>query len=76
MKSRLEAGETIVAYATRLSEKAHGCDFGSSNDGRILENLIQTIKNQYLIQKCIYGGWTLDQVLTQATQICHCMWTT
>ena len=69
LKSRPKAGETIVAYATRLREKAHGCDFGSSNDDRILEHLIQTIQNQYLIQKCIYEGWTLDQFLTQAKQI-------
>ena len=69
LKSRPKAGETIIAYATRLREKAHGCDFGSSNDDRILEHLIQTIENQYLIQKCIYEGWTLDQFLTQAKQI-------
>ena len=69
LKSRPEAGETIVAYATRSREKAHQCDFGSSNDDRILEHLIQTIENQYLIQKCIYEGWTLDQFLTQAKQI-------
>ena len=69
LKSRPEAGETIVAYATRLREKAQGCDFGSSNDDRILEHLIQTIEEQYLIQKCIYEGWTLDQFLTQAKQI-------
>ena len=40
LKSRPEAGETIVAYATRLREKAQGCDFGSSNDDRILANVI------------------------------------
>ena len=54
LKSKPEAGETIVAYATRLVEKVHGCDICSSNGDRILEFLIQTIKNQYLIQKCIY----------------------
>ena len=69
LKSRPEVGETIIAYATRLREKAHRCDFGSSNDDRILEHLIQIIENQYLIQKCISKGWTLDQFLTQAKQI-------
>ena len=38
LKSRPEAGETIVAYVTRLREKAYGYDFGSSNDERILEH--------------------------------------
>ena len=58
----------IEVYAVILREKAHGCDFGSINDDRVLEHLIQTIENQYLIQKCIYEGWTIDQVLTQAKQ--------
>ena len=40
LKSTPEAGETIVANATRLREKAHGCDFCSSNDDRILEHPI------------------------------------
>ena len=49
LKSRPEARLTIVAYATRLREKAHRCDFGSSYDDRILEHLIQTIENQMYI---------------------------
>ena len=69
LKSTPEAGKTIVAYTTRLVEKVHGCDIGTSNGDRILEFLIQTVENQYLIQKCIYEGWTLDQFLTQAKQI-------
>ena len=35
----------------------------------MIEYLIQTVENQYLIQKCIYEGWTLDQFQTQAKQI-------
>ena len=69
LKSRPDAGETIVAYATRLVEKARGCGIGSSNGDRILEFLIQTVENEYLIQKCINEGWTLDQFLAQAKQI-------
>ena len=54
-------GETTVAYATRLREKAHDCDFGTNCDERILEHLIQTIENQVLIQKCISKSWTLQE---------------
>ena len=53
LKLRPNIGETTVAYATRLREKAHDCDFGTNNDERILEHLLQTIENKMLIQKCI-----------------------
>ena len=71
LKTRPEAGEATVAYATRLREKAHECEFGDTNDERILEHLIQTIENQQIIQKCISKtlSWTLQQILTEAGQI-------
>ena len=69
LKTRPEAGEATVAYATRLREKAHECEFGDTNDGRILEHLIQTIENEQLIQKCISKSWTLQQFLREAGQI-------
>ena len=69
LKGRPEAGETIAAYATRLREKAHGCDFSAFMTMGLLEHLIQTNENQYLIQKCIYKWWKLGQFLTQAKQI-------
>ena len=53
-------GETTVAYATRLREKANDCDFDTNCDERILEHLIQTIENKGLIQKCISKAWTLS----------------
>ena len=68
LKSRPEAGEPIVAYATILREKAHGCDFGSSHDDRILEHLIQTINNQYLYRNMYIKGGRY-QFLTEAKQI-------
>ena len=58
-----------MAYATRLREKAHECEFGDTNDERILEHLIQTIENEQLIQKCISKSWTLQQFLREAGQI-------
>ena len=58
-----------MAYATRTREKAHECEFGDTNDERILEHLIQTIENQQIIQKCISKSWTLQQFLTEAGQI-------
>ena len=63
LKTRPEAGEASVAYATRLSEKAYECDFGDNTDKRILEHLIQTIENACLIQRCIFKDWTLQQIL-------------
>ena len=58
-----------MAYASRLREKAHKCEFGDTNDERILKHLIQTIENQQLIQKCISKCWTLQQFLREAGQI-------
>ena len=34
------AGETTAAYAARLREKAHECEFGENYEERILEHLI------------------------------------
>ena len=58
-----------MAYASRLREKAHECEFGDTNDERILKHLIQTIENQRLIQKSISKCWTLQQFLREAGQI-------
>ena len=69
LKTRPEAGEATVAYATRLREKAHECEFGYTNDERILEHLIQTIENEQLIQQCISKSWTLQQFLSEAGHI-------
>ena len=69
LKMRPQVKETTVAYATRLREKAHDCDFKSNHDERILEHLIQTIENQTLIQKCISKSWTLQEFLSETGQI-------
>ena len=55
-----------MSYATMLREKAHTCGFGESLDDRILEHLLQTIENKFLIQKCTKICWTLSDFLTQA----------
>ena len=71
LKSKPLAGETTVTYATRLREKAQDCEFGTATqcDEHILEHLIQTIKNESLIQRCISKGWNLSQFLMEAGQI-------
>ena len=69
LKMRPQIGETTVAYATRLREKAHESDFGTNKNERILEHLIQTIENKTLIQKCISKARTLQEFLTEAVQI-------
>ena len=48
---------------------AHGCNFGTKQDERILEHLIQTIENQTLIQKYISKAWILEEFLSEAGQI-------
>ena len=57
-----------MAYATRLREKDYDCDFGDNTNERILEHLIQIIENEFLIQRCISKGWTLQQFLAEAGQ--------
>ena len=69
LKMRPQVGETTVTYATRLREKAHDCDFKTTQDERILEHLIQTIDNQTLIQKCTSKSWTLQEFLSEAGEI-------
>ncbi len=61
--------ENTCMYASRLREKAPTCEFGQSNDDRILEHIIQTIENRSLIQKTINKGWTLTQFLREASQV-------
>ena len=68
LKTRPEAGEATVAYATRLRQKAYDCDFGDNTNERILEHLNRTIENEFLTQRCISKGWTLQQFLTEAGQ--------
>ena len=51
LKTRREEGEATVAYATRLREKAYDCDSGDNTSKRILGHLIQTIENEFLIQR-------------------------
>ena len=58
-----------MAHATGMREKAHECEFGDTCDERILEPLIQTIKNEQLMQKCISKSWTLQQFLSEGGQI-------
>ena len=55
-KQRQEPGESIVNYTARLREKAKGSDFSDQTDDRILKQLIQTIKDNYLIKKSIQKG--------------------
>ncbi|CAG2190385.1 unnamed protein product [Mytilus edulis] len=60
-------GESTVAYATRLRERAADCEFENQDD-RILEHIIQTTDNESLIKKTINRKWTLDQMLQEVHQ--------
>ena len=57
-----------MTYTTRLQEKAKDCEFGTQLDDRLLEHLIQTITDEYLIKKCIQKKWNLDRFLEEANQ--------
>jgi len=60
--------ESTVAYAARLREKAATCEF-SDMDDRILEHLIQTVRNVNLIQKAISKKWNLEKFIEEAGQM-------
>ena len=64
----MESYESIVAYAARMREKARDCEFGDQADDRILEHLIQTIKDNDLIKRCIQKRWNLEQFIEEANQ--------
>ena len=66
IKMRPKPRERIMTYYTRLREQADECDFNDSCEDRILEHLIQTVKNPQLIQKCLRKEWTLFQFLQEA----------
>lgn len=68
LKTNPRTGESVVAYATRLREKARECDFAEREDDRILEHLIQTIHNKHLIKKAILKKLNITQFLAEAAQ--------
>ena len=69
LKLRLNHGETIAAYTSRLREQANDCEFEGNADERILEHLIQTCQNRALIQKANTKKWNLSQFLAEAVKI-------
>ena len=69
LKEKPSTGELITAYTARLREKAKKCEFGETNDERILEHIIQTIDNKVIIQKTINKKWSLTQFLQEVSQI-------
>ena len=44
------------------------CEFGEQTEDRILEHLIQTIKDSELVKRSIQRKWNLDQFLEEASQ--------
>ena len=67
-KQKQIIGESVVTYAARLREKSKDCEFGEQTDDRILEHLIQTIKDSELVKRSIQKKWNLDQFLEEASQ--------
>ena len=57
-----------MTYAARLREKSKDCEFGEQTDDRILEHLVQTIKDSELVKRSIQKKWNLDQFLEEASQ--------
>ncbi|CAC5414668.1 unnamed protein product [Mytilus coruscus] len=68
LKMRPINGESTLAYATRLRERAADCEFENQDD-RILEHIIQTTDNELLIKKKINRKWTLDQMSQEVHQL-------
>ena len=52
-KQKQIAGESVVTYAARLREKSKDGESGEQTDDRILEHLIQTIKDSELLKRSI-----------------------
>ena len=46
-------GESIINNTVRLRKKAKDCEFSDQTDSKILEQLIQTMKDNGLIKKSI-----------------------
>ena len=67
-KQKQIIGESVATYAARLREKSKDCEFGEQTDDRILEHLIQTIKDSELVKRSIQKKWNLDQFLEEASQ--------
>ena len=67
-KQKQIEGESVVTYAARLREKSQDCEFGEQTEDRILEHLIQTIKDSELVKRSIQRKWNLDQFLEEASQ--------
>ena len=67
-KQRPGEGESVVAYAARLREKSKDCEFGEQTNDRILEHLIQTVRDNDLIKRSIQKKWDLDQFIEEASQ--------
>ena len=65
-KQKQIAGENVVTYTARLHEKSKDCEFGEQTDDRILEHLVQTIKDSELVKRSIQQKWNLDQFLEEA----------
>ena len=64
LKMKPHHGESTIAYAARLREKAADCNF-HSKDERILEHIIQTTENAELVRKVLHKKWTLEQTLAE-----------
>ena len=67
-KQRMEPSETVVSYAARMRHQAGECEFGGQEDERILEHLIQTIRDEELVKRAIKKRSNLDQVKENASQ--------
>ena len=58
----------MVSYAARMRHQAGECEFGGQEDERILEHLIQTIRDEELVKRAIKKRSNLDQVKENASQ--------
>ena len=64
LKMRPHIGESTIAYAAHLREKAVNCKF-HDRDEPILEHITQTSDNSELIRTVLHKKWTLQQTLAE-----------
>ena len=64
LKMRPHIGESTIACAARLREKAVNCEF-HDRDGLILEHIIQTSDKSQLIRKNLHKKLALQQTLAE-----------
>ena len=58
-RKRIEPTKTIVSYAARIKDQTRECEFCNQENDRILEHLIETIRDEGMAKQTIKESWDL-----------------